>query len=99
MWFEAGCVNNISTFTNCSSYLNNYRSLQKNRESVENNVRYRLFKIAVDYIIHSGLGGNDVGGKNRAIIAAVARRRDAGHNELYYEEAEYEKRVRKRKAR
>ncbi|CAK8694886.1 vang-like protein 2 [Clavelina lepadiformis] len=46
-----------------------------------------------------GQPGNDTQGKNRAIIAAVARRRDAGHNERYYEEAEYERRVRKRRAR
>lgn len=33
------------------------------------------------------------------MMAAVARRRDAGHNERYYEEAEYERRIRKRRAR
>jgi len=48
---------------------------------------------------HAGQPGNDSHGRNQAIIAAVARRRDAGHNERYYEEAEYERRVRKRKAR
>ena len=37
--------------------------------------------------------------QSRAMIAAAARRRDASHNELYYEEAEHERRVRKRKAR
>ncbi|XP_002121953.2 vang-like protein 2 isoform X1 [Ciona intestinalis] len=46
-----------------------------------------------------GKPGNDTQGQNRAILAAVARRRDAGHNERYYEEAEYERRVRKRRAR
>lgn len=33
------------------------------------------------------------------MIAAAARRRDNSHNEFYYEEAEMERRVRKRKAR
>lgn len=33
------------------------------------------------------------------MIAAAARRRDNSHNELYYEEAEMERRIRKRKAR
>lgn len=33
------------------------------------------------------------------MIAAAARRRDNSHNEYYYEEAEMERRVRKRKAR
>lgn len=33
------------------------------------------------------------------MIAAAARRRDTSHNELYYEEAEHERRVRKRRAR
>ncbi|XP_070400299.1 vang-like protein 1 isoform X1 [Nothobranchius furzeri] len=37
--------------------------------------------------------------QSRAMIAAAARRRDTSHNELYYEEVEHEKRVRKRKAR
>nr|CAB3267594.1 vang-like protein 2 [Phallusia mammillata] len=47
-----------------------------------------------------GQPGNDSHGMtHQAIIAAVARRRDAGHNERYYEEAEYERRIRKRKAR
>ncbi|XP_039247608.1 vang-like protein 2 isoform X2 [Styela clava] len=42
---------------------------------------------------------NDTQAKTRAMMAAVARRRDAGHNERYYEEAEYERRIRKRRAR
>ncbi|XP_062866566.1 vang-like protein 1 isoform X2 [Trichomycterus rosablanca] len=37
--------------------------------------------------------------QSRAMIAAAARRRDSSHNELYYDEAEHERRVRKRKAR
>ena len=36
---------------------------------------------------------------SRGIIAAVARQRDAGHNDRYYDEMEYERRVRRRKAR
>jgi len=33
------------------------------------------------------------------VLTANARRRDSAHNERFYEESEYEKRVRKRKAR
>lgn len=42
---------------------------------------------------------NNSTGQSRAMIAAAARRRDNSHNEFYYEEAEMERRVRKRKAR
>ncbi|XP_028329634.1 vang-like protein 2 [Gouania willdenowi] len=44
-------------------------------------------------------GTNNSSGQSRAMIAAAARRRDNSHNEFYYEEAEVERRVRKRKAR
>ena len=37
--------------------------------------------------------------RSRAIFAAAARRRDTSHNDRFYEEQEYERRVRKRKAR
>ncbi|XP_077370476.1 vang-like protein 1 isoform X2 [Festucalex cinctus] len=37
--------------------------------------------------------------QSRAMIAAAAHCRDSSHNELYYEEAEHERRVRKRRAR
>ncbi|KAJ3595188.1 hypothetical protein NHX12_004492 [Muraenolepis orangiensis] len=42
---------------------------------------------------------NNSTGQSRAMIAAAARRRDNSHNEFYYEEAEMDRRVRKRKAR
>ncbi|KAI1901202.1 hypothetical protein AGOR_G00031870 [Albula goreensis] len=42
---------------------------------------------------------NNSTAQSRAMIAAAARRRDNSHNEFYYEEAEMERRVRKRKAR
>lgn len=35
----------------------------------------------------------------RAVLTASARRRDSAHNERFYEEHEYERRVRKRRAR
>ncbi|KAM9830140.1 vang-like protein 1 [Syngnathus typhle] len=50
-----------------------------------------------------GPGNNAAAGmahsQSRAIIAAAAHCRDSSHNELYYEEAEHDRRVRKRKAR
>ncbi|XP_054858098.1 vang-like protein 1 [Eublepharis macularius] len=42
---------------------------------------------------------NSTAGQSRAMIAAAAHRRDSSHNELYYEEADHEHRVRKRRAR
>lgn len=38
-------------------------------------------------------------GHTRAVLTASARRRDSAHNERFYEEHEYERRVRKRRAR
>ncbi|KAF2363125.1 Vang-like protein [Trinorchestia longiramus] len=38
-------------------------------------------------------------GQTRAVLTANARRRDSAHNERFYEEHEYERRVRKRRAR
>ncbi|KAK0162303.1 hypothetical protein PV327_008651 [Microctonus hyperodae] len=38
-------------------------------------------------------------GGDRAMLAAQARRRDSSHNERFYEEHDYERRVRKRRAR
>ncbi|XP_008102057.1 vang-like protein 1 [Anolis carolinensis] len=43
--------------------------------------------------------GTNAAGQSRAMIAAAAHCRDSSHNELYYEEADYERRVRKRRAR
>jgi len=70
---------------------------------------YSYVKIAALHFLNSdnwtrcycvkGQPSNDASGQTRAIMAAVARRRDAGHNERYYEEVEYERRVRKRRAR
>lgn len=37
--------------------------------------------------------------RSRAMFAAAARRRDSSHNDRFYDEQEYERRVRKRKAR
>ena len=37
--------------------------------------------------------------RSRAIFAAAARRRDSSHNDRFYEEQDYERRVQKRRAR
>lgn len=39
------------------------------------------------------------GNQSRAMVTAAAKRKDTAPNELYYEEADYERRVRKRRAR
>lgn len=38
-------------------------------------------------------------GPNRAAFPAASRRRETGHNDRFYDEQEYERRVRKRRAR
>ena len=44
------------------------------------------------------LGSVPVSG-TRGIVAAAARQRDTGHNERFYDEQEYERRVKRRRAR
>ncbi|TWW63463.1 Vang-like protein 2 [Takifugu flavidus] len=44
-------------------------------------------------------GTDNTTGQSRTTLSAASRRRDNSHNEFYYEEAEMERRVRKRKAR
>lgn len=44
-------------------------------------------------------GSDAATAQSRAKIAAAARQRDTSHNELYYDEAEHDRRVRKRRAR
>ncbi len=46
-----------------------------------------------------GAGCDAPTAQSRAKIAAAARQRDTSHNELYYEEAEHDRRVRKRRSR
>lgn len=49
----------------------------------------------VDGVNNSGMQQSN----SRAMLAAHARRRDSSHNERFYEEHEYERRVKKRRAR
>uniref|UniRef100_A0A8C2ZQQ4 Vang-like protein n=1 Tax=Cyclopterus lumpus TaxID=8103 RepID=A0A8C2ZQQ4_CYCLU len=49
------------------------------------------------YNVDGAQPGN--GNQSRAMVTAAAKRKDSAHNELYYEEADYERRVRKRRAR
>ncbi|XP_070291643.1 uncharacterized protein [Salvelinus sp. IW2-2015] len=62
-----------------------------------------VFKAKLKSYLLDSPGNNAATGlahsQSQAMIAAAARRRDTNHNELYYEEAEHERRVRKRKAR
>ena len=55
----------------------------------------------VEKLIHVDLFQDNLGSmlavRTRAILVAVVKRRDPGHDERYYKEAEYERRVRKRK--
>ncbi|XP_040913818.1 vang-like protein 1 isoform X2 [Toxotes jaculatrix] len=49
------------------------------------------------YNVDGAQSGN--GNQSRAMVTAASKRKDSAHNELYYEEADYERRVRKRRAR
>lgn len=64
---------------------------------------FRCLEFRSRLCVATGPGNNAAAGlahsQSRAMIAAAARRRDSSHNELYYEEAEHERRVRKRRAR
>jgi len=51
------------------------------------------------YSIEESAENGQQGNGQRAILAAAARRRDAGQNERYYAEIEKERRVRKRRSR
>ncbi|XP_046375383.1 vang-like protein 2 [Haliotis rufescens] len=51
------------------------------------------------YDVDGGANQANQQGRSRAVFAAAARRRDASHNDRFYEEQEYERRVRKRRAR
>ncbi|XP_055693360.1 vang-like protein 2 [Lutzomyia longipalpis] len=46
-----------------------------------------------------GVNASQQQSQSRAVLAAHARRRDSSHNERFYEEHEYERRVKKRRAR
>lgn len=46
-----------------------------------------------------GMNNSNNHNHSRAVLAAAARRRDSSHNDRFYEECEYERRVKKRRAR
>lgn len=46
-----------------------------------------------------GINNSQEQSQSRAVLAANARRRDSSHNERFYEEHEYDRRVKKRRAR
>ncbi|XP_037531209.1 vang-like protein 2 isoform X1 [Nematolebias whitei] len=60
------------------------------------NKKLSSFKV---YNLEEENSTNNSTGQSRAMIAATSRRRDNVHNEFYYEEAEVERRIRKRRAR
>ncbi|KAG7175644.1 Vang-like protein 1-like [Homarus americanus] len=74
-------------FTIYNPYLDRVPSKKKN--SVNSSFKY--------YDVDGNEENNE--GQTRAVLTASARRRDSAHNERFYEEHEYERRVRKRKAR
>ncbi|XP_052214074.1 LOW QUALITY PROTEIN: vang-like protein 2-B [Dreissena polymorpha] len=77
-----------------------YKDFQVYNPYLENVMKKNAMKM-------SGLKFYDVDGgqqtnnnaRSRAMFTAAARRRDASHNDRFYEEQDYERRVRKRRAR
>lgn len=69
-------------------------STRKSQKKEPTNIKF--------YDIDGGKVGNDSSNANsraRAVIAATARKRESRHNDRFYEEEEYARRVKKRRAR
>lgn len=62
-------------------------------------VELHLFRLVMLIFLIPDAGSDAATAQSRAKIAAAARQRDTSHNELYYDEAEHDRRVRKRRAR
>lgn len=67
---------------------------KNNRKSLSN---FKFYD--VDGLNNPNNGGPNNGGSRLVLSSQSGRRRDASHNERFYEEHEYERRVRKRRAR
>uniref|UniRef100_A0A8C7QQ29 VANGL planar cell polarity protein 1 n=1 Tax=Oncorhynchus mykiss TaxID=8022 RepID=A0A8C7QQ29_ONCMY len=76
-----------------------YRDFPLHNPALLSASKHRAAKHLAGLKVYTVDGGSQVGGQPRAMISAAARRRDATHNELYYEEADHDRRVRKRRAR
>lgn len=77
------------------------RAVSHSGSSASQGTKFKVYDVdgsgaaAATAVIGAGEGSQ----RSKAILAAEARRRDASHNERFYQESEYERRVHKRRAR
>lgn len=77
-----------------------YRDFHLYNPAEQHKSKSRLGNVNQSYKVYSIEEGNKSNQNDqRAILAAAARRRDAGQNERYYNEVEKERRIRKRRSR
>lgn len=80
-------------YTEFSIYNPYLERLPVSKSSRKNSSSFKFYDV-------DGVANNSIQhSQSRAMLAAHARRRDSSHNERFYEEHEYERRVKKRRAR
>uniref|UniRef100_A0A673AXT3 VANGL planar cell polarity protein 1 n=1 Tax=Sphaeramia orbicularis TaxID=375764 RepID=A0A673AXT3_9TELE len=72
-----------------------YRDFPLHNPALLSASKHRAAKHLAGLKVYNSLNNSS----SRAMVAAANKRKDSAHNELYYEEADYERRVRKRRAR
>lgn len=77
-------------FSVFNPYLERVPVSKSQRKAISSTFKY--------YEVDGGNGAQQQS-QSRAVLAANARRRDSSHNERFYDESEYERRVKKRRAR
>lgn len=76
-----------------------YKDFEVYNPYLENITKKPLKMTGLKFYEVDGVPQQNAQARSRAMFTAAARRRDASHNDRFYEELDYEKRVRKRKAR
>ncbi|KAL8588181.1 hypothetical protein ACOMHN_063577 [Nucella lapillus] len=91
---QRGAVAMLEHYYRDFSAYNPYLDLVGRKPGKQNLTGFKVYDV-------DGNGPNQsvTQGRSKAVFAAAARRRDSGHNDRFYDEQEYERRVKKRKAR
>lgn len=76
-----------------------YKDFQVYNPYLENVMKKPMKMTGLKFYEVDGVQQPNNSARSRAMFAAAARRRDASHNDRFYEEQEYDRRVRKRRAR
>ena len=76
-----------------------YKDFQVYNPYLENVTKKPLKMTGLKFYEVDGVPQQNSQARSRAMFAAAARRRDASHNDRFYEEQDYDRRVRKRRAR